>query len=429
MTFDTSVLAELDADRRRIHRHPEEGWTEFTTTYFIVERLRSLGFTPTFGIQNIDTDHVLGRDCAKVEAAKIRSIAEGVPETFIEETGGYTGAVITVDTGRPGPTTVCRFDIDCVCVSESNDTKHAPARDGFASDHHGLMHACGHDGHTAVGLAVAKWLSENRNSLCGKIRLLFQPAEEGTRGAIAMTAKGIVDDANFFISGHVGGGAPLGDVWIITGGMLATSKINVDFQGIPSHAGANPEKGRSALLAAAAATMMIEGITRHSEGDSRISIGVLNAGEGRNVTPVHAHLELETRGVTTEVNEFMEANVRRMVKGVAESYDVQANVALAGKAQTIPVCRDLVDKAFAVARSIPTIKNVCEFSKPTASEDSTIFMNRVVEKGGEAVFFFYGSDNNGHHRSDFDLQVEALGNGFSMFTKLLQTLNAPIQTK
>lgn len=414
---------EMNADRRHIHRRPEEGWTEFETTWFIVERLRAFGFCPSLGLSNIAEDYVLGRDAAKVEEAQCRAYEYGVPKSFLRETEGYTGAVVTIDTGRPGPVTVLRFDIDCVCVEESKAPEHTPAREGFRSERSGLMHACGHDAHTAVGLGVAKWLSRHAEELGGTIRLIFQPAEEGTRGAYAMCAKGLVDDANYFITSHIGGGAPLGELRVVKSGMFATSKINVDFTGVPSHAGANPEKGRSALLAAVAATSMIEGITRHSGGDSRISIGVLRAGEARNVTPVHAHLELETRGLTTEVNEYLEENVRRMVKGAADAYDVTSEVTLTGKALTVPYCSAMAERAEKVARQIPGVHTVCEQTEPSASEDSTIFMSRVVERGGEALMFIFGSHNNGHHRTDFDLEPEALQIGFEMFVRMLIDLN------
>lgn len=425
MTRSEGLLSAMKADREAIHQYPEEGWTEFQTTYYICRRLNDLGLSYKAGAANIDREAVYGRSEEKVSAAQRRAIAHGVPADFIDALGGFTGVVADIDTGRPGPTTACRFDIDCVCVSESNAPDHIPAKEGFASKNPGLMHACGHDAHTAVGLAAAKWVAENKERLCGRIRLIFQPAEEGTRGALAMTAAGVVDDVDYFISSHVGGLAAAGDIHIFTGGFLATSKLDISFTGTPSHAGADPEKGRSALLAAAAATMMIEGIPRHSEGVSRISIGTLRAGEGRNVTPVHAVLEVETRGETNAVNEYLEENVRAMAKGAAEAYRVKHQVTLAGKAGTVPVCKDFVELALKTAAGIPGVGEVGLESRPTASEDSTIFMNRVVNQGGQAVFFGWGSKNNGHHKSDFDVEPKALAYGYEMFTRLIAALNLP----
>lgn len=425
VTKTNELLSAMKADREALHQFPEEGWTEFQTTYYLCRRLDEFGLPYKAGAANIAPDAVCGRDEQKVAAAQKRAEANGVPASFIRELGGFTGVVVNVDTGRPGPTTACRFDIDCVCVEESASLDHVPTREGFASRNPGLMHACGHDAHMAVGLAIAQWLAENKERLCGTIRLIFQPAEEGTRGALAMTAAGVVDGVDYFIGSHVGGLSKAGDIQICTGGFLATSKIDIAFTGVPSHAGANPEKGRSALLAAAAAAMMIEGIPRHSEGVSRISIGTLHAGEGRNVTPVHARLEVETRGETAAVNEYLEENVRAMARGAAEAYRVDCQVALAGKASTAPVSPDFVKLALKVAAGIPNVGKVSEDRRPRGSEDSTIFMHRVVDRGGQAVFFGWGSKNNGHHRNDFDIEPKALLFGFEMFSRLIETLNAP----
>ena len=259
----------------------------------MLQRLESLGVSYRTGHGLVD---VMGRDEEKVRKAMERAISWGVPSDFIESLNGVTGVVAEIDTGRPGPTTACRFDMDCVCVQETRAEDHIPNKEGFSSLNPGLMHACVHDVHTSVGLSVVKWVAENKNKLKGKIRFIFQPAEEGCRGAYAMSRAGIVDDVDYFMGAHVGGQAKLGEIFILTGGLLASSKLDIEFTGQPSHAGSDPEKGRSALMAAACA-LMIGGIPRHSAGDSHVSVGTLVAGEGRNVTPVHAKMQVETRGV------------------------------------------------------------------------------------------------------------------------------------
>ena len=204
-------------------------------------------------------------------------------------------------------------------VTESCDASHLPAKEGFASEYPGLMHACGHDGHAAMGLALARWVMEHKDELCGTIKILFQPAEEGVRGAAAMAAAGVVDDVDNLIGAHLGTFCRQGEVGLCREGFLASSKLDVHFHGIPSHAGADPQKGRSALMAACAAAMMIQGIPRNGEGDTRVAVGTLHAGEGRNVTPVHADMELEVRGETAEVNDYMRDSVFRIVDGVAQA--------------------------------------------------------------------------------------------------------------
>ena len=139
------------------------------------------------------------------------------------------------------------------------------------------MHACGHDGHTAVGLELARWLVEHKDQLCGKFKLIFQPAEEGVRGARAMCEAGIVDDVDYFLSGHVGGVIGRGEVAVMDGGFLASSKFDIAIEGKPAHAGNAPQQGNNALMAACAASMMLQGIPRHADGVTRVSLGTLQA--------------------------------------------------------------------------------------------------------------------------------------------------------
>lgn len=175
--------------RRRLHRRPEEGWTEFESTWTVVSALKAMGCEVVTGADLIEPEAVMGRDAAKVEAAQRRALEAGVPEAFLTSLDGWTGAATTIDTGRPGPLTVFRFEIDCVCVSESLEPGRLPVDLGFASERPGLMHSCGHDMHAATGLTLARWVTANRDALCGRIRFVFQPAEEGVRGRIPCDGK------------------------------------------------------------------------------------------------------------------------------------------------------------------------------------------------------------------------------------------------
>ena len=180
MTALSPYADEAVALRRAIHRRPEEGWTEFETTYLVVSTLEKLGYTVRCGRNVIAVDHVLGRDENLVAEAQQRALKHSVPEAFLDRLAGFTGAVAELDTGRPGPVTAFRFDMDCVLVTESAHSDHLPAQLGFTSERPGFMHACGHDGHTASGLALAHWAADHRDQLCGKLRFIFQPAAEGT---------------------------------------------------------------------------------------------------------------------------------------------------------------------------------------------------------------------------------------------------------
>ena len=413
---------EAVALRRSIHRRPEEGWTEFETTYRIVACLEKYGYDVKAGIEAVEPSAVLGRNPELVAKAEARALAHGVPQAFLDRLGHYTGAVAELATGRPGPVTVFRFDIDCVLVTESTASDHVPAVLGFASEISGAMHACGHDAHTASGLALAHWLKDHQDELTGRIRLLFHPAEEGTRGAGSMAAKGWVDDADWFFGAHVGDECKLGTVGVIRHGFLATSKMDIHFKGTASHAGAKPEAGRSALSAAAACTLMLEGIPRHSGGATRVAVGTMNAGEGRNVTPAHADMQIEVRGETGPVNDWMTERVKSIVKGVSESYEVEGTVELVGQATSV----DSDPEATAVvAKAAETLHYPClMLDHAGASEDCSVLIRRAQEKGVKSTFFLWGCNHHGHHRPDFDLQdTESLPCALAMLTTVVKETN------
>ncbi|MDO5532094.1 amidohydrolase [Sutterella sp.] len=422
---EAQYIEEMIRTRRQIHQRPEEGWTEFETNWLVVERLREIGYTTILqGTKVINPDAVMGRDPKLVEAAIKRALEHGVPQEFIDATEGYTGTVAVLETGRPGPVTAFRCDMDCVLVTESDSPDHVPTACGFASKRPGFMHACGHDSHTSVGLEVARWLFDHKDELKGTFKLIFQPAEEGVRGAAAIAASGVVDDVNYLVGGHVGTSAKLGQVGLSEGGFLASTKIDLHFHGRPSHAGSDPEKGRSALMAACAAAMMMQGISRSGEGVTRISIGRLNAGEGRNVTPVHADMQLEVRGQTTEVNQYMVKSVQNIIEGVRHAYEVEIDFVKAGEAATLQCCPELIGIVEAAAKEVPGVESTFRTSKPSGSEDCTLLVNRVIEHGGQGAFFLFGCNHHGHHRADFEIQDEtSMPVGFGVFRNVAKKLN------
>lgn len=424
MLVNDIYKAEMVRNRRHIHKRPEEGWTEFETTAFIVETLRNYSCEVLVGRAVINPDFVMGRDEKLVDAAIERARRQGVPEALLNEMGGFTGAVAVFRTGRPGPVTALRFDIDCVLVQETDDPKHEANAGGYASERPGLMHACGHDGHTAVGLSVAHWVNDHLDQLKGTIKLIFQPAEEGTRGASPLAESGIVDDVDNFVSSHIGTNCRLGEIGICFRGFLATTKIDIYFEGTPAHAGSNPEKGRSALLAAASSATMLAGIPRSGEGDTRISIGKLVAGSGRNVVPAHAYMQIETRGSTEAVNDYMVACAKQIVEGNALSYGVKATFEKVGEAATLVADEKLTADLTDIAKHIPFIHSVDRYDDVKGSEDCTMIGRKVRAHGGRMGFFMFGCNQNGHHRGDFAIQdEESLPEGFEMFAQFLMKEN------
>ena len=307
---------------------------------------------------------------------------------------------------------------------ETDNPEHLPNKLGFASERPGFMHACGHDGHTAVGLAVAHWLVMNKDRLCGRFILIFQPAEEGVRGARAMAASGLVDHVDYFLGGHVGGDAKLGEIAVMDGGFLASTKFDVSIEGTPAHAGNSPELGHSALMAACAASLMIQGIPRNSHGETRVSVGKLEAGEGRNVIPAHAKLQMEVRGETMAVNQFMADYVYDIFAGVDKAYRVKSTVTKAGESETLMPCPEIYPVLEKVMAKIPGTKLLPRVHSGAGSEDCALFIRRVIEHGGKAGFVLYGCNHHGHHRPDFEIQDEiSLPIAFRIFTGFAEEVN------
>lgn len=422
-----SYIEEMIQDRRCLHRRPELGWTEFETTALIVKRLRKLGFQVLLGTQYLNTKFIMGRDESEVDEAMQRALENGMDEAFLNETERYTGCVGIYNTGRPGPVTAFRFDIDALPIEETDDPDHEANLEGFRSERKGLMHACGHDGHTAVGLAVAHWLSDHRDNLSGTVKLIFQPAEEGARGALPIAESGILDDVDYMIGSHIGNSCMLGEVGICLGGSLATTKLDVNFTGLEAHAGLAPEKGKNALFAACNAATTLAGIPRNSQGSSRISVGELIAGESRNIIPAHAYMQVEVRGETEEVNDYMTENVKRICTNIAKAYDVKCDCQIVGRATTLLSTPKACTVLKKIAENLDGVSKIKNIEKVAGSEDCTWLVRKVVMHGGEGAMFLFGCNHNGHHRSDFSIQDrESLPVGFGMFVGFLREVNAKV---
>jgi aminobenzoyl-glutamate utilization protein A len=404
--------------RRDFHKYAESGWTEFRTASKVYEVLSELGYDIYTGSDVIKEEDMMDVPSAKVLETHIkRAIEQGADPKIIEKMqGGKTGIMAVMKFKEPGPVVALRFDMDANDVVEGEDDNHRPYREGFASVNKGVMHACGHDGHTATGLAVAEALVKLKDDLKGTVKLIFQPAEEGVRGAKSMATRGIVDDVNYFIGMHVGlNSKETGQMSCCVGGFLATSKLDAIFTGAPAHAGVAPETGKNALLAAAAATLNLHAISRHSKGASRINVGYLNGGTGRNVIPANAILKLETRGGDTSINEYMCKEAIRVLEASAAMYDVEIKILHTGGAACVENDAALVKRLEKVAQDTAIFKEIVPSCDLGGSEDCTYLMDRVQQKGGQATYVMIGaamSAGHHHHYFDFDEECMFLGTVF-----------------
>jgi len=325
----------------------------------------------------IDTDVRMGVPPAEVlEAHRARALSQGADPGYLEAVGGgLTGVVGVLRAGR-GPVIGLRFDMDAIDLVESTAQAHRPAREGFRSINEGACHACGHDGHTAIGLGVAEVLANMQARLHGTVKLIFQPAEEGVRGARAMVAAGVVDDVDYLLALHLYSGWPVGQVDPGRSGFLATTKFDATITGAPAHAGGVPNEGRNALLAAATAVLNLHAIPRHKEGATRINVGRLVAGSGRNVVPGSAHLVIETRGATTALDEYMYAHAEGVLRAAAEMHGCTVDIRQMGGAQSADSDGALAARVAGVAKRIDGLSLRAQ-ERSGGSEDYKYMMARV----------------------------------------------------
>ena len=408
LNIPSGLKDEMRLWRRDFHKYPERGWTEFRTTAKIAEQLAECGWPLRFSKDFLRAEDIMGRDI-DVEREKSRATAQGADEKLIAEMGGYTGLTAELDAGREGPVLALRFDIDCVECREAKDERHFPAREGFSSVNDGLMHSCGHDGHAAVGLALARLLMDERKRLCGKVVLIFQPAEEGVRGGYAMARGGVADGADYFLTMHLGLGRPTGSVVCGMGGFLCSTKFDAGFAGVGAHAGAEPERGRNALLAAASAALNLHAIAPHSGGATRVNVGVLRAGEGRNVVPPAALMKIETRGEDAQVAKYVYGRSMEVLKGAAAMYGVSLTVTKQGETVGAESDAELAATVAEAARASEGVTRIDEYGKMAGSDDACWLMERVQRGGGKAAYIGIGADSPaGHHNERFDIDEAAM---------------------
>lgn len=432
MDFSIIDLKALDeqliAFRRERHMYPENGWTEFLTTSVLVKHLQALGFECIMGKEiHMSGDRYGVPGDAQLAKCMERAIAEGADPELVEKMrGGYTGVVGILDTGRPGPFTAMRADIDCVDVEECHEDTHFPCQAGFDSRHPKLAHACGHDFHTSIGLGVATVLAACREQLCGKFMIVFQPAEEGVRGGTSVAQSGILNGVDYLFGGHVTSGLPVGKYSAGSWGMASTYKVDMIFKGLGAHAGASPEAGHNAAAAAANAILNCLAISRNSKGGTRVNVGSGEFGPGRNVVPDYAILRAEVRGDTNELNEYMFERMLRVARGSADMYECDFSYQIVGHSIDCPSDPELRSLVADCAKEVEEITEVRDYVKVSgAAEDGTFLMEAVQRGGGKATYLQVGCDGKyPHHNPRFDINEACILPTVKLYCTMVGKLNA-----
>jgi len=427
------ILEKMVNWRRDFHKYAESGWTEIRTASLIAEHLTDLGFEIDIGKQVIDRKARMGLPSHNdLNFHYKRALQQGAVKKYADQVkNGYTG-IVTELRNRKGPVIGIRFDIDALGVQEAQTRNHKPYREGFSSVNEGVMHACGHDGHAATGMGLAEMFRHFKNKLNGTVRLIFQPAEEGVRGAKSMVKAGVVDDLDYLIGFHLLTGLDMGRIASGMSGYAATSKFDVTIKGKPAHAGGKPQAGNNALLAAANAVLNLYAISRHSRGATRLNVGKLTAGTGRNVICPSAFLEIETRGENDELNQFMFKKALNIIKKSAQMYKCIYRLKFMGDAPTANSDRAFMDLVETTAGEIGDLDCV-GLKKTGGSEDFTYMMKRVQENEGLAVNIGIGAalqteDDQGcgiyenlyaAHTSYFDFEEKAMKTALDLITHLV----------
>ena len=428
MDFKPFITQEqLSGFRHAFHQHAESGYSEFWTTAFLARHLADAGCSVKVGEEAICRDARMGVPGEELQKAReAAALAQGADADWLARMVGLTGLIVDIRPDLPLHT-VLRFDIDAVDVEESRAPSHMPACKGYRSLNTGQCHACGHDGHAAIGLGVALELFRLRDSLKHNVRIIFEPAEEGLRGAAAMVKAGAVDGAKYFFAAHIGVNARQKHELVCgTEGFFASTKFDVEFFGKPAHAGAAPHEGHDSLLAAASAVLNLHAISRHGGGDTRIAVGRMEGGSGRNVIPAYAKLVCETRGATSAINDWMFEQARAIVEHTAAMYGQEFRITLMGGGGTATSDQAMCRIVRRAAQDIPyfhadLMKNM---GHGYGADDACAFLDAVQRQGGIGSYAQIGSPlAAGHHSGDFDFDESLLLPSVELFCRVALELD------
>lgn len=410
--------------RRDFHKYAERGWLEMRTASIVARKLNNLGYQVLVGKELMCETARMGLPSKRVLTLNYkRAILQGADPYYLEKVKDGFTAVAGIIKNGDGPVVAIRFDMDALSIMEDDSADHNPGKFGFISCNPGAMHACGHDGHTAMGLTVAKILSEIKEHLHGTLKLIFQPAEEGVRGAKSIATSGFLDDVDYIFAGHIWQQAP-GEDYDIYLGMdetFATTKLDVIYHGVSSHAAGMPQFGKNALLSAASCILNLHSIPRNSDGCTRINVGTINAGTGRNIVPETAKLEIEVRGATTELNNYMEVYATDVIRGAALMHDTIVEINKMGKAYSLECDKKMMDIIRHVCDDhLKNIKVAPKYLSPLdGSDDFSYMMATVQAHGGIATYMKLTTDLAASpHNCAYDFNENVLLTGTTVYSSV-----------
>ena len=356
--------------RRDLHQNPELGYREFRTAGIVARDLRALGLEVTTGIAE-------------------------------------TGVIALMEGAGPGPVVLLRFDMDALPVDEQTGAE-------YCSLVPGQMHACGHDGHVAIGLTVARLLSQNREHLHGTVKFVFQPAEEGLGGAERMLAAGVMDDphVDFCLALHLWNEKQLGWFGIPDGPLMAGADIfKVWIEGAGGH-GALPHLAVDPISAAAYVITGLQGIVSRNVSpleNAVISVTQIHAGETFNVIPPVVELGGTIRAFEPKVRRLVVERFKEVIYSTAKAAGCTARIELTRLTPAVINTTAVAMKVAETARVLFPDGEIDRDYRTMVSEDMAFLMEKTP-----SCYFMVGSANPlrgldyGHHHPKFDFDEQVL---------------------
>ena len=361
---------ELIAMRRDFHRNPELSFQEHRTGEIAASRLESLGWAVT------------------------RGVAE-------------TGVVGLLEGGGPGETVMIRVDIDALPIQEPQDRPYSSSVDG-------VMHACGHDGHTAVGLVVAELLSRYRSSIRGQVKLVFQPAEEIMSGAIRMIEEGVMMDpvVDRVLSFHLWSGLPVGQVVSQPGPIFSSAdEIKITVEGKGGHGGM-PHLAVDPILIASHIVTALQAVLSREIAPTAAAVlgfGTIRGGTAFNVVSDSVELTGTVRTLDDSIREYVLRRTRELSEAVARGFRGEALFHHVRGAPAVVNDGSVARLVAEVAAPIVGEENVVTIAPPQVGDDATFFLREAP-----GCYFLVGCANAqrgitaSHHSSRFDIDEDAL---------------------
>lgn len=375
-----AILAEVVAIRRDLHAHPELGFQERRTAALVADRLTALNLEVRTGV-------------------------------------GTTGVVGLLRGDRPGPTVMLRADMDALPLQEQNEVP-------YASQVSGVMHACGHDGHTAILLGAAHVLAARRAQLAGNVKFVFQPAEETYGGARRMVAEGVLHNPEVDVAYglHLWNPLPVGTVGVATGpAMAATDYFDFTVRGRGGHA-ASPHQAVDPVLVAAHFLVAVQTLVSRNVDpleSAVFTIGTIHGGDAPNIIPEEVKLRGTLRTLSPAVRAQLLRRIEEVLRGVTAAHDASYHFehhpgypVTANDARCAELTRE-------VAREVVGAAQVLSPRPAMGGEDMSYYLQEVP-----GCYFWIGSSNAAqgleqpHHNPRFDFDERALGIGVELLVRL-----------